>query len=133
MKDHSANAKMVTRLLFRLLPAQILLSAIGAVNGIVSSYFASNYVGVEAMSAVGQYSPVNMLLQAISTMLVGGLSDSLRHVYREKSHRSIQGEFCRKSAGVHANRRFFLHCRFFFWGWEILPESLQSTRQSLSI
>lgn len=58
--------------MFRLLPVQILLAAVSAVNGIVSSFFASNYVGVDAMSAVGLYSPVNMLLTAISTMLMGG-------------------------------------------------------------
>ncbi len=70
--DQTANAKMVTKLLFRLLPIQILLSLVGAVNGIVSSFFASNYVGVDAMSAVGLYSPLNMLITSISTILVGG-------------------------------------------------------------
>lgn len=72
MKEQPANAKMVTKLMFRLLPVQILLAAVGAVNGIVSSFFASNYVGVEAMSAVGLYSPLQMLLQAVSIILVGG-------------------------------------------------------------
>ena len=72
MREQAANAKMVTRLLFRLLPAQILLAAVGAVNGIVSSFFASNFVGVDAMSAVGLYSPLNLLVTAISMILVGG-------------------------------------------------------------
>lgn len=72
MKDQSANAKMITKLLFRLLPVQILLSAVGSVNGIVSSYFAANYVGVDAMSAVGLYGPLNMLVSSVSTILVGG-------------------------------------------------------------
>lgn len=67
-----SNFKMIEKLLFRLLPVQILLAAVGAVNGIVSSYFASNYVGVDAMSAVGLYSPVNMLVSSFSTILVGG-------------------------------------------------------------
>ena len=70
--NQSANAKMVTKLLFRLLPIQVLLAAISAVNGIVSSFFASNYVGVAAMSAVGVYSPLNMLITSISMILVGG-------------------------------------------------------------
>ena len=70
--DRHSNAKMVTRLLFRLLPIQILLAAVGAVNGIVSSFFASNYVGVEAMSAVGLFGPMNMLVSSVSTILVGG-------------------------------------------------------------
>ena len=72
MNEQAANAKMVSKLLFRLLPVQILLCAIAAVNGIVSSFFASNFVGIEAMSAVGLYGPVGMLVSTISTVLVGG-------------------------------------------------------------
>jgi len=72
MSEQAANAKIVTKLLFRLLPVQILLCAVGAVNGIVSSFFATNYVGVDAMSAVGLYGPVNQFLSAISTILVSG-------------------------------------------------------------
>ena len=69
---NQSNLKMLTHLLFRLLPVQILLAAVGAVNGIVSSYFASNFVGVDAMSAVGLYSPVNMFISSVSTILMGG-------------------------------------------------------------
>ena len=58
--------------MFRLLPVQILMSVVGAVNGFVSSYFASNFVSVKAVSAVGIYGPVGLLVGAISTMLVGG-------------------------------------------------------------
>ncbi len=72
MSEQRANAKTVTRLMFRLLPIQILLAAVGSVNGIVSSYFASNHVGIDAMSAVGLYSPVNMFLSSVSLILVGG-------------------------------------------------------------
>lgn len=72
MNEPKANAKMVTKLLFRLLPIQILLAAVNSVNGIVSSFFAANYVGVNAMSAVGLYGPINTFLGAISTMLAGG-------------------------------------------------------------
>ena len=76
MEEHTvsktSDTRIVAKLLFRLLPVQILLAAVGAVNGIVSSYFATNYVGVDAMSAVGLYSPFNMLLTALSTMMAGG-------------------------------------------------------------
>ena len=72
MQASTANAKMVTKLMFRLLPVQILLAAVGAVNGIVSSFFASNFVGVDAMSAVGLYGPLQLLLQAVSVTLTGG-------------------------------------------------------------
>lgn len=67
-----ANMKMVSRLMFRLLPVQVLLAAVGSVNGIVSTFFATNYVGINAMSAVGLYNPLNLLIGAISLMLVGG-------------------------------------------------------------
>ena len=63
---------MVRKLLFRLLPVQVLLGVVGAVNGFVSGYFATNFVGIEAMSAVGLYSPLGMLITTISTVLVGG-------------------------------------------------------------
>ncbi|MBQ5959322.1 MAG: hypothetical protein IJL53_01515 [Firmicutes bacterium] len=46
--DQTSNRKMITKLMFRLLPVQILLSLVGSVNGIVSSYFASNFIGVDA-------------------------------------------------------------------------------------
>ena len=66
------SARIITKLMLRLLPIQILLAAVGGVNGIISSFFASNYVGIDAMSAVGLYAPINMLITAIFTMLAGG-------------------------------------------------------------
>ena len=72
MNQQAANTKMVRKLLFRLLPVQILLGVVGAVNGFVSSYFATNFVGIEAMSAVGLYAPIGMLATTVSTILVGG-------------------------------------------------------------
>lgn len=63
---------LTQKVMFRLLPVQILLASIGSINGIVSSLFAGNFVGVKAMTAVGLYSPVNLALVALNTMLVGG-------------------------------------------------------------
>ena len=74
MREITSNRKILTRLMFRLLPIQILLAAIGAVNGIVSTYFASNYVGVDAMTAVGLYNPVNILVSTTGMVLTGGAS-----------------------------------------------------------
>lgn len=67
MKD-----KMVSRLLFRLLPMQVFLALVGTLNSIISGLFASNYIGSDAMTAVGLYNPINMFIFAVSTMLVGG-------------------------------------------------------------
>ena len=72
MHTHTSNTRMLTRLCFRLLPVQILLAAVGSVNGIVTSLFATNSIGTDAMTAVGLYAPASMLVGAFSTMLVGG-------------------------------------------------------------
>ena len=66
------DERLIAKKMFRLLPMQILLAEISAVNGIVSGLFASNYVGVEAMSAVGLFAAVLMLLGAVNTMFVSG-------------------------------------------------------------
>ena len=93
--DHRAqSAKMVTKQMFRLLPIQILLAAVGAVNGIVSSYFASNYVGIRAMSAVGLYGPLNMLMAAVSTMLVGGSVILCGKYMGQNQPEKLQSVFC---------------------------------------
>lgn len=72
MKQNSSDFELIQRLCFRLLPVQILLALVGSVNGIVSSLFATNFIGADAMAAVGLYGPVNMLLGAVNTLLVGG-------------------------------------------------------------
>ena len=63
---------LLTRLFFRLLPYQILLIVINAVNGIVDGLVASNVVGTEAMSAIGLYTPLTHFLYALSIMMVSG-------------------------------------------------------------
>ena len=60
-----SNMQMISRLLFRLLPIQILLSMVDCVNAIVSSLFATNLVGAEAMSAVGLYAPFGLLIGSL--------------------------------------------------------------------
>ena len=66
------NDQIVSRLLFRLLPMQVFLALVGTLNSIISGLFATNYVGITAMTAVGLYNPINMFIFAVSTMLVGG-------------------------------------------------------------
>ena len=72
LKNEASGLTLLTKLFFRMLPIQILLIAVGAVNGFVSSLFATNYVGSQAMSAVGVYGPVNMVLTTTSTVFMGG-------------------------------------------------------------
>ena len=68
----ASDASMVTKLLFRLLPLQIILAGISSINGMVSGLFASNFIGEQAMSAVALYGPINMLIGALSFMLFTG-------------------------------------------------------------
>ena len=71
-RDIHPDGNLITRLFFRLLPIQILLAAIGAVNGTISSLFASNNVGAAAMGAIGIYNPINMVMNAMTSLLVLG-------------------------------------------------------------
>ena len=72
MEKQAANTKMIAKLMMKLLPIQILLAAVTAVNGIVSSFCASNFISVDSMSAIGLYGPINMLITAINMTMVGG-------------------------------------------------------------
>ena len=72
MKELSSDFKMIQGLCFRLLPIQVLLAMVGSINGIVSSLFASNFVGTDAMSAIGLYSPINSFFLALNIMMMGG-------------------------------------------------------------
>lgn len=74
MEETRSNSRMLAGTMFRLLPVQILLAVIGAVNGAVSGFFASNYIGVEAMTAVGIYGPVGILVTTTGLILTGGAS-----------------------------------------------------------
>lgn len=68
----SDNAKIISKLYFELLPTQVLLLALAALSGIISTVFASNVIGPIAVSAMGVYNPVYMFLLAISTVILGG-------------------------------------------------------------
>ncbi len=85
MNSELSDRKLLTGLFFRLLPFQVLLIVINAVNGIVDGLYASNAIGKAAMSALGLYAPFNHLLYAASIVLVGG-SQILygRYIVREK-------------------------------------------------
>ena len=93
MEARKANANMVTKLMFRLLPVQILLAAVSAVNGLVSSYFATNYVGIDAMTAVGIYSPLNMLVGSIAAIFVGGSTILCGKYMGQNAQKKMQNVF----------------------------------------
>ncbi|WP_026512151.1 MATE family efflux transporter [Butyrivibrio sp. LC3010] len=71
-KQVLSDRELLTGLFFRLLPYQILLIVINAINGIVDTLYASNVLGKSAMIAIGLYAPITHFLYAASIMLVGG-------------------------------------------------------------
>ena len=74
MNGQAANATLITKQMFRRMPSPLLLAVVSSVNGFISSFFASNYIGVDAMGAVGLYGPISILLTAVGMMLMGGSS-----------------------------------------------------------
>ena len=72
MDTQSSDTRLISRLFFRLLPLQILLELISAVSGIITSLFAGNFIGAEAMAALGLYSPIKKLTGAVGTVFVCG-------------------------------------------------------------
>jgi len=91
-KQKSSDYKLLSGLFFRLLPYQILLIVINAVNGIVDSLYASNVIGQTAMSAIGLFGPMNHFLYAASMMLVSG-SQMLYGRYLARDRDKINGLF----------------------------------------
>ena len=92
MKQRSSDYKLLSGLFFKLLPYQVLLIVINAVNGIVDSLYASNVIGKTAMSAIGLFGPLNHFLYAASIMFVSG-SQILYGRYLAKDRENIHGLF----------------------------------------
>ena len=92
MKTRSSDYKLLSGLFFRLLPYQVLLIVISAVNGIVDSLYASNVIGKAGMSAIGLFGPMNHFLYAMSIMFVSG-SQILYGRYLARDRQKIHGLF----------------------------------------
>ena len=92
MENELSDRKLLTGLFFKLLPYQVLLIVINAVNGIVDSLYASNVIGKAAMSALGLYAPLTHFLYAASIMLVGG-SQILYGRYIVRDRESVNSVF----------------------------------------
>ena len=87
-----SDERLVAETFFRLLPFQILMIAINAVNSIVDSLYASNAIGETAMGAMGLFAPINHFLYAASMMLVSG-SQILYGRYISNDHEHVRSVF----------------------------------------
>ncbi len=94
MKRKSSEYALLSGLFFRLLPYQVLLIVINAVNGIADSLYASNAIenGKAAMSAIGLFGPLNHFLYAASMMFVSG-SQMLYGRYLARDRQKIHSLF----------------------------------------
>lgn len=79
--------------MFRLLPIQILIAVIGSLNTIVSALFASNFFDLRAMSAVGLYAPIQMLISSISSIFMGGATILCGQYMGKNESKKMSGVF----------------------------------------
>ena len=89
-KKGSSEYRLLSGLFFKLLPYQVLLLAISAINGIVDSIYASNVIGKSAMTAIGLFGPFNHFLYAASMLFVSG-TQMLYGRYLVKDRQNING------------------------------------------
>ena len=89
----TANESAVGKLMFRLLPIQILIAVIASLNSIISALFASNFLDLGAMGAVGLYAPVQMLVSAISATFVGGATILCGQYMGKNESKKMRGIF----------------------------------------
>lgn len=92
IKKKLSDDRLIAGTFYRLLPYQVLMIAIAAVNGIVDSLYASNAIGETAMSAMGLYTPVNHFVYSASILLIGG-AQILYGRYISKDHDHVQSVF----------------------------------------
>ncbi len=67
-----ADSRIITKLFFRLLPAQILLVAVGSINSLIDGAMAARYIGPLAMAIIGLYAPAIKIIETINGVLLGG-------------------------------------------------------------
>ena len=71
-KKHISDRKLLERQFFRFLPLQVLLLVITALNGVISGFYGSNFVSMEAMTAIGLFMPISIFITAAGNMFMSG-------------------------------------------------------------
>ena len=67
-----SDGRFLSSLYFRVLPAQIFLLMLTGINNMVDGLVGSNFLGTDAMSIIGLYSPFQLIWVAVGTILVVG-------------------------------------------------------------
>jgi len=95
IREKLFDERLIAGTFFRLLPYQVLMIAISAVNSIIDSLYASNAMGDSSamgMAAMGLFAPINHFLYAAGMMLVSG-SQILYGRYISQDHGHVRSVF----------------------------------------
>ena len=84
---------MLSAVMLRLLPIQVLMLAVASLNSLISGWFAANYIGESAMSAVGIFAPVQMLIGAVGTVVAAGASILCGEYAGRNEHEKMKSVF----------------------------------------
>ena len=71
-RNTAADSLLLRRLIFRLLPVQMLLAAMGSVNSIVDGVIAARSINPASVAVIGLHFTMVRILEAVSSVLSGG-------------------------------------------------------------
>lgn len=131
MKENSSEYNLLSGLFFKLLPYQILLLIITAINGIIDTLYASNLIGEAAMSAIGLFGPINHFLYAASITFVSG-SQVLYGRYLARDRRKINHLFT-VTLVVSGGLSLLMSCLFVVSVYTGMTSVLVSTQRDLQM
>ena len=70
-RNTAADSLLLRRLIFRLLPVQMLLAAMGSVNSIVDGVIAARSINPASVAVIGLHFTMVRILEAVSLVLSG--------------------------------------------------------------
>ena len=74
MQKVQTDSRIIINMFMKLLPVQIILVAIGSLNGIIDGAMASRLIGSEALTATGLFTPIVTFMNMVNAVMVGGAS-----------------------------------------------------------
>ncbi len=71
---HREKNEMLSRLVYRLLPVQVAIVAVGSINSIVDGVVAGRFIDASSVGVIGLYYSMVRILEAAGSVLLGGVS-----------------------------------------------------------
>ena len=91
--NHRTHNIIISNLFFKLLPVQILIVAMGAVNSIVDGAFAGRCIDAGTVGVVGLYCSMIRILEAVGAVLLGGTAVLCGHSMGSGDLKKTRGIF----------------------------------------